>query len=246
MKLKKVTITGADDDIHPIDLVPLADKYPFVEFGILFSKDRQGSPRYPSEKWLIELFKVLHLYKYERKKSIAVSAHLCGSYVTELFRDQPSVIPWQKSTCEFINIYHFDRCQLNMTKERFLGLDIQNLYMNLYHKTNMFPVIITAKSDFSKCEMLSTNYQGFFHVLYDLSGGKGISPKEWVKPIDNVFCGMAGGLNPDNLAEELNRMAEVVGDTEIWIDAESGVRENDKFDLNKVERFLEISSTWTK
>ena len=42
MILERVTITGADHDVRPQELVDLWKEFPFVEFGILFSPRQQG------------------------------------------------------------------------------------------------------------------------------------------------------------------------------------------------------------
>ena len=49
--LNRVTFTGVDDKTNIDDLVYLAEKYPFVEFGILVSKNNSNSGtvnRYPN------------------------------------------------------------------------------------------------------------------------------------------------------------------------------------------------------
>jgi phosphoribosylanthranilate isomerase len=49
-------------------------------------------------------------------------------------------------------------------------------------------------------------------VLVDASGGRGLSPAEWVRPETTRPVGFAGGLGPDNLASELPRIAAVARD----------------------------------
>ena len=51
-----------------------------------------------------------------------------------------------------------------------------------------------------------------------------------------------GGLTPDNLKEKLELLDKSLPkNIEIWIDMESGVRTNNKFDLEKVKKCIEIS-----
>jgi len=65
---------------------------------------------------------------------------------------------------------------------------------------------------------------------------------EYGKPL---LCGYAGGLNPDNIEQELIKIEAVVGDAEIWIDMESGIRnKKDELDLEKCERVLAIAERW--
>ncbi|NJL77371.1 MAG: hypothetical protein HC892_22405 [Saprospiraceae bacterium] len=74
--ITKVTITGADDSISPAALIPLTEKYPFVEWGILVSRRNFGSNRFPSKNWLALLEK--------DHPEIKLSCHFCGDYVREI------------------------------------------------------------------------------------------------------------------------------------------------------------------
>ena len=76
--LKTVTITGADDNINPVELASIAQDYPFVEFGILVSKNNFGNNRYPTIKWLNELAFYKQAYK------LKLSIHLCGAYARDM------------------------------------------------------------------------------------------------------------------------------------------------------------------
>ena len=83
-------------------------------------------------------------------------------------------------------------------------------------------------------------------VLFDESAGRGISPDTWDAPLAGHFCGYAGGLNPDNVAQNLAIIAKVAAGHETWIDMETGVRTNDVFDLAKARRVLEIASPFAR
>ena len=48
--LNRVTFTGVDDKTNIDDLVYLAEKYPFVEFGILVSKNNSNNGKCFSSK----------------------------------------------------------------------------------------------------------------------------------------------------------------------------------------------------
>jgi hypothetical protein len=85
-------------------------------------------------------------------------------------------------------------------------------------------------------------------VLFDASGGKGVSPKTWPSVPAALGCGFAGGLGPDNLARELRRLEGIVGDRAVWIDMQSRVRSEDGavLDLAKVRAGLEISRPYVQ
>jgi hypothetical protein len=85
-------------------------------------------------------------------------------------------------------------------------------------------------------------------VLFDASGGKGISPKSWPSVPATLRCGFAGGLGPEILADELRRLERIVGDRAVWIDMQSRVRSEDGtvLDLAKVRACLKISTPYAQ
>lgn len=54
--------------------------------------------------------------------------------------------------------------------------------------------------------------------LFDTSSGFGILPEKWPELLPELYCGYAGGLGPDNLQEQLEKIESVIGDNEIWVD----------------------------
>jgi hypothetical protein len=247
MKLTKVTITGADHSIEPKELGPLSKKYPFVEWGILFSGARQGFSRYPHYPWVERFTQIYGNPEHVDYFPIHVSLHLCGGWVRELISVGWSFFDYLPNMVKLA-----DRMQLNMTDETFMTLDFADIKKKVagcfYDEAKSLRVILQTKRAFQRFEWARTiNKEGpfKFDMLYDVSGGKGKLPKSWCAPADGVFCGFAGGLGPDTLEEQLPKIAESVGDHKCWIDMESRVRdEDDKFDLAKVEKCLEIASKW--
>ena len=73
-------------------------------------------------------------------------------------------------------------------------------------------------------------------VLLDASGGRGIFDE--IKTVPGNDYGYAGGIGPDNVCKIINLLEEdeTVGD--YWIDMESKVRKNDKFDIGTVLNVL--------
>lgn len=76
-------------------------------------------------------------------------------------------------------------------------------------------------------------------LLVDSSGGRGILPGEWKRPCTFKRVGYAGGLNAPQLKSEFSRIAEIAGD-DFWIDAEHWLREDNWFNLDHVERFIDV------
>lgn len=247
MLIDRVTITGADDGVDPQELFKLHREFPFVEFGILFSKDRQGTPRYPSIDWLRLLSDLRLSYQIATEEMMLFAAHLCGSYVTDLVKHRK--FSWLEDIG--VLMYDFDRVQLNTSDEMFLKIDLAALAvdsMGLLVTDNPVPfyeVILQTRRPFERAEEVwATNEElgALFEMLYDISGGKGITPGAWCKPAERLFCGYAGGLNPGNISEVITKLNKVcLPESKIWLDMESGVREDDKFSASMARQCLSIA-----
>jgi len=76
-------------------------------------------------------------------------------------------------------------------------------------------------------------------VLVDGSGGRGLSPAEWASPDTDKAVGFAGGLGPDNLKDEMEKLSTLFRKG-WWIDMEKKLRgEDDWFDTNAAKRVVE-------
>jgi hypothetical protein len=78
---------------------------------------------------------------------------------------------------------------------------------------------------------------GRLSALVDCSGGTGLEIKSFPKT-PGLHLGYAGGISPDNVDGILSILKDYT--EPYWIDMESGVRTDDKFDLCKVRKVLEI------
>lgn len=225
MSLDRVTVTGADDSIDPEALGLLTKKYPFVEWGVLFSASRQGNPRYPSKAWIGKLATI-------SSRPDNLCAHLCGQWVRDLVLD--GNWSWWDSYGPLPGI--FKRIQLN--------------FHGQYHKAGgLFPrrlrqlgerhQFILQHDGVNDETILKLGGELNVFPLFDRSGGAGVLPAAWPKPIWK-YQGYAGGLSPDNIEDELRRILDAAGESHIWIDVETRVRSEDdsQFDLGKVELFL--------
>lgn len=232
MHLDRVTITGADDSVEVEALIDLTNKYPFVEWGILFSAKHQGGPRYPSESWLQKL-------NGNARYLPGLSAHLCGKWVRDIVEEgEPS---WWKAFPALSK--RFERVQLN--------------FHGQYHKAGRGFVgaikrlpneeFILQHDGVNDATILELGAKLPVVPLFDRSGGAGVVPAAWPAPIWK-YQGYAGGLGPENIEDEIHRILDVVGDSRIWIDMETRVRtSNDEvFDLAKVESCLKKASIFVR
>ena len=241
MRLERVTITGADDKINPEDIISISKMFPFVEWGILFSPSRQGTPRYPSFDWINRL-------KEKTDVSHAIlrfSAHFCGDYTKEIIETGDNKLIGENNCIKEFG-HMFNRVQLNFNATKHTISD--EFYDFIKRDARVKIIIQSNKANRDVCAEIIKR-QIPVHFLWDSSGGRGIAnDNEWSVPFFNHFTGYAGGLTPDNLEGKLSKFFKFIfGDeTDIWIDAESGVRTDDNLDMDKVVKFLEIASEYTE
>jgi hypothetical protein len=76
--------------------------------------------------------------------------------------------------------------------------------------------------------------------LFDLSHGAGVLPKSWPKPVA-LYCGYAGGLSPENLEEQIQKIKKAARGRRYWIDAETKLRTEPYFDSLKCTQFLGVA-----
>lgn len=237
MKLDRVTITGADSAVKAVDLVALSRDFPFVEWGILFSVQRTGSPRYPDWGWVHKLVKASGV------ASMKLSAHLCGRYARQVVVEGKN--PWEKDLGA-ASAAPFRRVQLNVS-----NMDTEPTKRVLECMTRRFgydQLIIQAKPERLEIWQAISGREGLRPgLLFDSSGGRGKTPQKWPAAVPNAYCGYAGGLGPHNLDSQLQLIERAAGRARVWVDMESGVRDDqDAFDLGKVRRALEQATPWVE
>ncbi len=269
MKLTRVTITGADDGTDIKDLIEISKKYPFVEWGILFSPTRnlENQPRYPSHNWIREF---LH---YTANTKINKSAHLCGGYTSDFLETGKNTLIDK----HFNLLGWFDRWQLNFNARKNIPhedfikwLATDNfistrkpliLQLNENNRIVTNPIIAISRESEAFKGPARAVYPPFYHhiqFLYDASGGTGKTIEKIEPVMYGHLTGYAGGLNPENLQECLDKIVDAHKGSSIephvWVDTESGVRtpacnsalpNATVLDLDKVVKFLEIAKPYT-
>lgn len=227
MKLKYVSITGADDEVAVSDLNKIADEHPYVEWAILLMPERMGEKRFPSAGWIRRF---ADTYKGAHK-----AMHLCGSAFLGFIDNDPEILGLMRG---------FRRIQLNLEFGNVAGkFDTAKLIDQIRaHPEFEFVIQYTEKNRdlLPKLKDLANHA-----LLFDQSAGRGVAPDSWPSPIAGHFCGYAGGLNPDNIGRNLAAIAKAASAAETWIDMESGVRTDDRFDLKKVGTILTAAAPFT-
>lgn len=85
-----------------------------------------------------------------------------------------------------------------------------------------------------------------FTLLYDSSGGRGISPYAWSEPVyKGRMMGYSGGLSPENVEDNLLKISQVTSaNDQIWIDAEGKLKTDDKFDVLRAKQYIKNVKNW--
>jgi phosphoribosylanthranilate isomerase len=215
------TITGLDEKTDLVRVRELSHAYPLVEWGVLFSRKLMGiGRRYPSS----ETFQRIRLMK-EEANHVSLSVHLCGAVGRQVLDGTlPEDVDWSL----------YDRFQVNAVQSD-IDRNLANV-RRVSRQTSCEP-IVQWRHDFWPEETT-------LMPLFDRSGGRGEVPTSWPEPpVDERYMvGFAGGLSPDNVVREIERMN---CNGVYWIDMETGVRDEEDFlDLDKVERVLRQVYGW--
>ncbi len=241
MRLKHITFTGVDDQTDIRTLQDIQKRWPIAEFGILTSYDRASrGNRYPSPAIFDKIL--------NERGGLNLSLHLCGDaahdaavglwdLIEDLTDTDFSAINLRGPADG--NLHLFKRIQLNLAGRKD---NPQYCYMPRIIGQEIIIQIKNAENTGlyrrSKEKWRMPLPSEKFSMLIDPSGGRGISSDiEVVHTNDKI--GYAGGINPENVERKLRFLLNNVTLGEFWIDMETGVRTDDRFDTEKVVRVLE-------
>jgi hypothetical protein len=226
-----VTLTGADDDTDIDDLLDLSKDFPFVEWGILLSMSRVGTPRYPTSRWGHEA-----VDRFEAHGIANLSGHLCDKWARDLLAGATGCL--DELHTDELHTPAFRRIQIN-------GFDpkdpvhVENVIRLVADYDAQVILQTRSKDDLPRSLVLAAEFK-HLHVLYDPSGGRGAvqDAGSWPESFLGVYMGFAGGIGPDNVGDVLDD----IGDRPepFWIDMESALRTDDRFDIDKCRKVLEI------
>lgn len=219
MKITRVTITGADDKVSHQALADLAQDYPWLDLGILYSHDRGETPRYPSDRWRQEIFRVV--------ESRQLALHFCGQAARSAMCGIVEGLPFVPDGC---------RLQINgFSPWRLPGL-------LLAHARPDLQIILQCDGQNAIGNALRlTARHSNISALLDTSGGTGrYQPEGWTPAPGGLAVGYAGGINEFNVEHAVDVVSKLPGG-ETWLDLETGARTAaNEFDIEKARRILEL------
>ena len=240
-----ITCSGANEHVDVEKLLRLGQKYPMVEFGIQVTakKCSKDSPRY---LWIQVLHQNIGLRYFPH-----LALHLNTDWVDGFIAGQ--IAPELDELLRLENFYRdplFERVQLNFKIGRNVDPVTGTLLSHIkeYGDGRRF-VFSCNESNVAYLHSLYKFGLRNFDVLYDSSFGEGVKAEKYAEPAffdENIRQGYAGGLSPDNIAEELAKIGSVVPyNRGFFIDAEGKLKGDEGFlSLEKCETYIQNALAW--
>lgn len=231
MKLTIVTFTGIDLWTDLQRLSDISQKHPYVEFGLLLSKDwQENGPRFPDPDIIWKLANIWSNQPFH------LSLHLCGELAIAAAKGDYTIF----DTMIAPNLFSiFERVQLN--------LDSKSMFDVLHRMSKTDKEVIVQMRTAALCQQfLEGGRPDGMSYLIDFSGGRGLDTPVEIVNVPGIHIGYAGGIGPENVEAKLRTLLDYPSDGEFWIDMETRVRTEEKFDLDKVEEVLRICDNLIK
>lgn len=211
------------------------------------SKMSDGMPR---NIWFNEL-----LYSVNQLFRFNLAIHINAEWANDICvngKIPDTVLKWIQIEKSYNNPL-IKRIQLNMPEVTARNINADKLakIIHDFKKTEfIFQYNIRTKSAIEKMHITGVP----FSILFDASGGNGVSPERWEEPpYDNHPTGYSGGLGPENVIRNINAINKIVApETEIWIDAEGKLKTptlfNAKpmFDTEIAKQYIRRANMWHK
>ena len=243
MNLRYITCSDPREDLAIVDVMGLLKMSTLVEIGVQASPGTMSMFK-PRKLW----FDVLLFHVSTCDRPVNVALHVNYQWCDDMCVGQ---IPfelkqWLKLRNRTNGRPTIRRWQLNIgdRTEKFDSGALARLIREHPEQEFIFPYNETVRD---KIELLRKT-GAKFSLLYDSSYGYGISPEKWESPVYmDTSMGYAGGLSPENITENLDKINAVTPhDYYTWIDAEGrlmkpGTRE---FDLERARNYVKNALAW--
>lgn len=222
--LDRVTFTGVDNKTNVKDLVELKKEFPFVEFGVLVSKNNTNTDvnnRYPN----------LEVINSLGNQNLDLACHLCGSIARDIVQSDD----WSGVYSVLGDAFDiFKRVQLNVSGVHEFSENVH------FPKSKIF--LIQLKEDRTLYNFYKNKYNNIVG-FQDNSGGMGKFEDSW--RIEDRYFGYAGGLSENNVEAVLDKL-NMLTYNDYWIDMESSVRTDDWFDIEKCRKVAILCKRYIK
>lgn len=145
-----------------------------------------------------------------------LAAHVCGEYSRAIMEGRRFHSP--------VDFSYFNRVQINH------AAPIPRKMVEFRRGWGRFRCVAQSRSIISFPTDTSVDW------LFDASGGNGLLPPQW-PPHPGRLVGYAGGINPSNVLAVIDQISAA---DPYWLDMESGVRTDNRFDLSLCRQVCEL------
>ncbi len=200
-----IAFTGVDSAELLPEMQQLSRRFP-IEWGVLID-DAKDDRLFADPDTRAKLLEAPGLH---------YAAHVCGEQAVLIANDPARAT---------IDLSGFQRLQIN---HAFSGSSPDQIENSIrFGRSQAIRTMLQTLGDFPTDARLDW--------LYDTSFGTGKTPGRWPQiPAGGPFCGFSGGIRAENVANVVQAIAAPDG-AQYWIDMESGVRTDGRFDLAKCE-----------
>jgi len=221
MELRYITLSDPRDHNTFDELFDLWAIDPRVEIAVQMHNGNVD-PDTERYNWIKRL--VDSVYGCEHKYNLAI--HVNNNWCDDICNGKiPTALkPFFDASSYYTYRPLVQRIQLNMPPQTPANFNPQKL-KNVIDAYNDKEFIIQYKSATINAVEQLHKTGAKFSLLFDESGGNSKSPESWQAPVypNEHPMGYAGGLNPENITENLDKIAKVAGDNKIWTDVEGGI-----------------------
>lgn len=246
MNLNFITCSGTNEFTDIRGLVELMQEFPLGEIAVQVSEKQS-----PAGGARIDWVQELSAYLKDNNIAINAALHVNRTWVEGLCRG--IVVPELEYLLELRDIYDlplFKRLQLNFKLGRDnVCNDCDDTLVELQHCLKRRFILSCNESNERLIRQLYL--KGLrFDVLFDSSFGAGITPDSRREPVFvDILQGYAGGITPDNVCAELDKIAKAVENAptlgNVYIDAQKGLEdEQTHLSLDKCHAYLKNATRW--
>lgn len=245
MNLMYVTCSGANEHTGQDVLFALFEQFPCIEFGIQVSS-KKCSAESPRFEWLQNL----HQQILARQIDLPLALHLNQDWVTGFCNDEiPEELNELLSFKDSHGMPLFKRIQLNFKIGREQAPQLDMLEKQMIKFSHLRFILSYNASNAALITDLYHRHKVGFDCLFDESFGEGVLPQKRHAPVfSDVVQGYAGGLSPENVAQELDKIAAILPfNASIFVDAEGKLKgEDGHFSYLKAHDFVANALLWLK
>lgn len=246
MHLKYITVSDPRNHNTIDELFDLWKIDDRVEIAVQMhpGKVSPGTERY---NWVKEIIDFLSRNRYTINHTFNFAIHVNCDWCDEICNGKIPVAlePLFDSFSYFTYGRIVQRVQLNMPKktaDSFNPYKLKGIIDSFQDQEFILQYNERTKNAVDALHKTGAN----FSLLFDASGGRGIDAENWQSPVypDNHKQGYSGGLSPENIKTNLDKIAQVAGKHTIWTDAEGKLKTDDKFDASRAKQYIQNVLAW--